>query len=103
MESHEWNERGAEGVRYYRATYHGRSWVVRTTLKTDPAWQALPAEAVTPELWASLREVLWRRYQRRRGSWERIEAIDRYLAGEAEAPYETLGQTAKPPRGRRGK
>ena len=31
------------------------------------------------EMWETLRDVLWRKYQRKRCPWELIEAIDKLL------------------------
>lgn len=82
MESHEWRERTEEGLRFWRARHHAGKWSFQTTLKTDPDWQ--PVDPVPRELWAELREVLWRKYQRRRCPWKWIEDIDKLLEEEAE-------------------
>ena len=41
-----------------------------------------PAE-FTEEIWQTLRDLLWRKYQRRRVAWSLIEHIDDILAGKA--------------------
>ena len=83
MESHEWHERTPEGVRYNRANYHAGRWTFLTTLKTDPDWETV--DPVPEELWRELRDVLWRKYQRKRCPWKYIEDIDKLLG---DAPYE---------------
>lgn len=84
MESHEWSERTEEGKRYFRATHHGNRWTILTTLKTDPDWEKLELEQVPEELWRALRDVVWRKYQRKRCPWERVADIDRILGEEPE-------------------
>lgn len=82
MEMHEWRERTEEGLRFWRASRYANKWTFQTTLKTDPDWA--PVDPVPRELWAELREILWRKYQRKRCPWEWIEAIDKRLAEDAE-------------------
>lgn len=77
MEAHEWREKTKEGTRYFRATYHAGSWKFQKTLKTDPDWEQIPEPDA--DLWLTLRDILWRRYQRKRGSWSIIEKIDQKL------------------------
>jgi hypothetical protein len=83
MESHEWHERTEEGVRYNRANYHAGRWTFLTTLKTDPDWETV--DPVPETMWRELRDVLWRKYQRKRCPWKYIEEIDKILGDE---PYE---------------
>jgi hypothetical protein len=77
MEAHEWREKTEEGTRYFRATYHAGGWKFQKTLKTDPDWEQIPHPDA--DLWLTLRDILWRRYQRKRGSWTIIEKIDKML------------------------
>lgn len=84
MESHEWHERTEEGLRYYRANYHGDRWTFITTLKTEPDWH--PIDPVPEERWRELRDILWRKYQRKRGAWRIIEDIDKMLGDEVKEP-----------------
>jgi hypothetical protein len=88
MESHEWRERTDEGMRYFRANYQGGRWTFLTTLKTDPDWEIV--HPVPVELWRELRDILWRKYQRKRGTWGIIEAIDKIISQfhPGEAPDE---------------
>lgn len=83
MESHEWRERTEEGVRYNRANYHAGRWTFLTTLKTDPDWTTV--DPVPEAMWRELRDILWRKYQRKRCPWKYIEDIDKILGDE---PYE---------------
>ena len=85
MESHEWHERTDDGVRYFRASHHGERWTILTTLKTDPDWERLEPEQIPEEVWRSLRDVVWRKYQRKRCPWERVAEIDKLL-GDDPAP-----------------
>jgi hypothetical protein len=78
MEAHEWRVKSKEeGTRYFRATYHAGAWRFQKTLRTDPDWEPIPHPDA--ELWQTLREILWKRYQRKRGSWSIIEKIDKLL------------------------
>lgn len=77
MDKHEWRERTEEGVRFWRATRHAGRWTFQTTLKSDPEWELI--DPVPRELWEALRDVLWRKYQRKRCPWELIERIDKLL------------------------
>jgi len=85
METHEWNERTEEGKRYYRATYHAHKWTVLTTLKTDPDWERLEFEQVPEDVWRALRDIVWKKYQRKRLPWERVEALDKILGEDGSA------------------
>jgi hypothetical protein len=84
MESHEWHERTEEGVRYYRANHHGNKWTFITTLKTDPDWEAI--DPVPEEIWRELRDILWRKYQRKRCPWKFIADIDKILGDDVKEP-----------------
>jgi hypothetical protein len=87
MEAHEWHERTEEGVRYWRATHHSGKWFFQTTLKTDPDWSRL--EPAPRAVWVELRDVLWRKYQRKRCPWIWIEEIDKLLEEDPEAEFLT--------------
>jgi hypothetical protein len=82
MESHEWFENTDEGKVYYRANYYlGGKWTIMTTMqKRNPVWTDLDPipEAVLREL----RDIIWKKYQRKRGPWERIAELDRILGDE---------------------
>lgn len=77
MQKHQWREQTEEGVRFFRALYHGSRWQLMTQLKGDEEWEE--QEVLTREDWEKLREVLWNKYQRKRCPWEMIEKIDRRL------------------------
>jgi len=68
----------------YRAAYHGGRWTLESQLKGDEDWTR--HDPLTPADWRMLREVLWRKYQRKRCPWGLIERIDRLLDGAAEGP-----------------
>jgi hypothetical protein len=77
MERHTWRERNEEGLRFYRAQHHAGKWTFWWQWKDAEDWTpvAVPDEG----LWRTLRELLWRKYQRRRCPWEMIEQIDKLL------------------------
>lgn len=82
MEAHEWNERTPDGKRYYRATRHATRWTILTTLASDEDWEKLEIESLDPEILRALRDVVWRKYQRKRLPWERVAELDRLLGEE---------------------
>ncbi len=83
-ERHDWNEETEEGVRLYKAVYFAKEWRFATSMKgsrRDPAdWRDI--HDVTTEHWQALRDILFRKYQRKRCPWKFIEAIDKKLGRE---------------------
>ena len=78
MESHEWFENTEDGKVYYRANYLGNRWTIMTTMqKRNPEWTDL--KPVPNEVWAELRDIVWKKYQRKRCPWERVADLDRIL------------------------
>jgi hypothetical protein len=72
---HEWRERSEEGrLRIVRAQWDSKKWTFTETYKDLPNWQNLTAPTV--EDYAALRDVLWRKYQRKRVPWRFIEELD---------------------------
>lgn len=84
MESHEWRERTEEGLRFWRANRHASRWTFQTTLKHEPDWHLI--DPVPREMWEALRDILWRKYQRKRCPWEHVERIDKILEDPADFP-----------------
>jgi hypothetical protein len=86
QQRHEWKEDSEEGLRFYRGIYHSKKWKFTTSLKgtrANPAvWE--PIEDVTEAHWEALRDVLFRKYQRKRCPWKLIEGIDKILGKEPE-------------------
>lgn len=81
---HEWRDTDEEGnVLTYRAIHHGTDWRFIWSYKVgrdeDVVWR--DAEA-TREMWEILRDILWRKYQRKRVPFELVNAIDKLLAKE---------------------
>jgi hypothetical protein len=81
MESHEWFENTDEGKVYYRANYIGTRWTIMTTTqKRDPTWTDI--KPVPEPIWRELRDLVWKKYQRKRCPWERVADLDRLLGDE---------------------
>ncbi len=82
MERHEWSERTEEGKVYYRANYrqHGRWTIMTTTEKRNPTWTDMdpPPEHVL----RALRDIVWKKYQRKRLPWDRVVELDQMLGDE---------------------
>ena len=83
MAKHEWRERGDDGLRFYRAEHHSRHWKISSRLKDEEEWT--DHEPINNELWRQLRDVLWRKYQRKRCPWEHVDQIDKILEGGGES------------------
>ena len=80
---HAWTERTADGMkREIRAVKRGGSWRFQSKLGTQDRWEYFD-EPILEDL-RSFREVLFRKYQRRRASFEDVEWADRELARRGE-------------------
>jgi len=85
MTKHEWREKTEEGTRTYRAHFHGGNWSMSSQLRDEESWTR--HEPMTlPDL-LLLRDVIWRKYQRRRLPWKQVIQIDGMI--EAIAPGAT--------------
>lgn len=82
MEYYTWKEKEEDGVVMYRACYHGTKWKLETcpkvsrSMRDEVDWENTE---FTEESWRALRELLWRKYQRKKCPWELIERIDKIL------------------------
>jgi hypothetical protein len=75
---HEWRSSTAEGERRdIRAEKFGGRWRIQARLKGEEAWTYYDVPLL--EDLAELREVLWRKYQRKRLPHEDIETIERLI------------------------
>jgi len=87
-EIHEWKETEEFGVRIYRATHHAAEWSFAASWKVSrretQVWEDIELEEVTDEMWETLRDILWRKYQRGRLPHKLIEALDKRLGKEPE-------------------
>ena len=77
MTKHDWREREEDGVRIYRALFHGNRWALRSKLKNDEDWT--DHEPMTKPDLTMLRDVLWRKYQRQRVPYKHVVQIDKML------------------------
>jgi hypothetical protein len=86
QQRHEWKEETEEGIRLYRGIYHSKKWKFTTAMKgtrsNPPEWVSI--EEVTDAHWEALRDVLYRKYQRKRLPWKLVESIDKILGKDAE-------------------
>ena len=79
---HAWTHRTEEGEkREVRAVKNRGRWKLQSKLKHDAEWTYHEA-AERPDL-EELRGILWRKYQRRRASYEDVLLADRMLAESA--------------------
>ena len=87
METFSWQGRDDDGNKViYEASHFGGWWQLTCTPKVGRSQRdevvAEPAE-FTEDLWQELRDLLWRKYQRRRVAWDMVQHIDDILAGKA--------------------
>lgn len=92
MQRHSWRERGEDGLRFFRASYHASRWTLQSQLKGEEDWQN--HDPISPDEWRTLRDILWRKYQRKRCPWEFIEKIDQHLEDLGEARSSQTGDHA---------
>lgn len=87
METFSWQDRDEDGNKVvYEASYFGGWWQLTCTPKLGRAQRGEeePSPAEFDEgIWRTLRDLLWRKYQRRRVSWDMVQHIDDILAGKA--------------------
>jgi hypothetical protein len=79
-QAHEWRDREEGGrLRIVRAQWDSKKWTFTDTYKDIPDWRTLTAPSLRD--YEMLRDVLWRKYQRKRVPWRFIEDLD-VLIGE---------------------
>ena len=81
MQRHSWREQTDEGIRFYRSSHHASTWTLQSQLKGED-WE--DHEPISEAEWRKLRDVLWRKYQRRRLPWEHVLEIDKLLGDDGE-------------------
>ena len=82
MEAHEWFENTDDGKIYYRANFIGGRWTIMTTTqKRDPVWTDI--KEPSQDVWRELRDIVWKKYQRKRCPWERVADLDKRLEGKS--------------------
>ena len=75
---HVWRETTAEGEkREVRAVKFAGKWKIQSKLKDDPGWTY--HDRPTAEDLDALRDLIFRKYQRRRASFEDVQSIDRMI------------------------
>ena len=77
---HEWRERAEDrSKRYVRAHWDSREWRFSVLLSEyEGDW--VPIEKPNLENWEALRDVLWRKYQRKRLPFKHLESVDKMIA-----------------------
>ncbi len=80
---HTWKERTVDGEeRTIRASRVAGRWRLSSKLASDQGW-AYHDPIAEGDL-RQLRDVLWRKYQRRRLPWEHVNEIDKLLGEDGE-------------------
>ncbi len=87
MERVSWQARTENGSAVvYEASYFGKWWQLTCTPKAPRSQrnevEPCPVE-FTRELWEALRDVLMRKYRRRRVAWNMVQQVEDILAGRA--------------------
>ena len=76
---HVWKTVTAEGEkREVRAEKFGGRWRLQAKLKQEEKWTYY--DTPLREDLVQLRDILWRKYQRKHLSWEDIAAVDKLIA-----------------------
>lgn len=79
MHKHEWHEPAGEGdTRYVRAMFHAGRWTFEDTLKSEEAWHS--RERLPLRDLETLRDLLWKKYQRGRVPHGHVSHIDKLIA-----------------------
>jgi hypothetical protein len=82
---HVWKCRTEEGEkREVRAEKFGGKWKLQAKLASDLDWTYYDTPLL--EDLVELRDVLWRKYQRKHLAWEDVAAIDRMIAERGGVP-----------------
>ena len=75
---HTWKTTTEEGEkREVRAEKFGKRWRLQAKVKGEENWTYYD-DPLLPDL-LELRDVLWRKYQRKHLSWEDVEAVDKLI------------------------
>jgi hypothetical protein len=75
---HTWKTTTDDGdKREVRAEKFGKRWRLQSKLKSEDRWTYYDDPLLADLI--ELREVLWRKYQRKHLSWEDIEAVDKLI------------------------
>ena len=78
MTQHEWHERTTDGdKRFNRACHHGSRWTFETTLEKEEEWHSV--DPPDRDYLEGLRDVLFRKYQRRRVPHRLLAEVDSML------------------------
>ncbi len=89
-QAHEWHENRPKeeggGKRYWRARWDTREWRFSHLEPEFDDWQRLEQPGV--EEYQALRDVLWRKYQRRRVPFKFLQSVDRILSDLGVDPAE---------------
>ena len=80
-QKHEWKDTLDGETITYRAIHHANEWRIIWSYKVgrseEVAWHDV--EEITAEMWEALRDIVWRKYQRKRLPYHIVEAIDKKL------------------------
>lgn len=87
MEVFSWQDKDADGNKVvYEASYFGGWWQLASAPKLGRSHRdevVFTPVDFTEETWEALRDLLWRKYQRRRVSWDMVQHVDDIIAGKA--------------------
>ena len=79
---HKWTERDENGSRReVRATRFGGRWRLQAKTAADPDWTYYDRPLLADLL--ALKEILMRKYQRRRASHEDVAAVEKLITDQA--------------------
>jgi hypothetical protein len=82
---HVWKAKTEEGEkREVRAEKFGKRWKLQAKLKSEDSWTYYETPLLADLI--ELRDVLWRKYQRKHLSWDDVAAIDELIRAAGGVP-----------------
>jgi len=84
---HEWKDVNEYGEKImYRAIHHASDWRIIWSYKVGRSEEVVwnDVEEITEDMWETLRDIIWRKYQRKRVPFDLLVAIDKKLGRETE-------------------
>ncbi len=79
---HEWRETIEGEIHLFRGIFYGSDWEITTCIRISrretTEWETIENPPLT--IWETLRDIVWRKYQRKRLPWRIVEDLDGIIA-----------------------
>lgn len=87
---HEWNEVIESQTHLFRGILFSSTWEITTCIRLSrretTEWEHI--ETPSLETWETLRDIVWRKYQRKRLPWRIVEGLDKIIIDMGGTPPE---------------